>query len=172
MGIGCFDAYTTLLVWRFGHLQHHGGSLPSGFFSRPTSVPWTFDMYLVLFCCLQCPNIMTSLSPSILLHPFLVPSLILSQNFILCCDMYTTCNWRRGRNSSIDYVFIIILSNPNMKVKKPLVSSSTIMLMVVQGMFVLGFLCSLFDFQKTKLLQIITMVCGDQHLVYKYMCCF
>jgi hypothetical protein len=143
-----------------------------GFFSGPTPAPWTFDMYLVLFVVFSVPLWWhLSLHLFCCIH-FLSHSLLLFWNFIFCCGMYTAYNWGRGRNSGIDYVFLIILSSPDMKVKKPSVSSSTIMLMVVQGILVLGFLCSLFYFQKTKLLQIITMVCANQHLVYMYMCCF
>jgi hypothetical protein len=108
-----------------------------GFFSGPTPAPWTFDMYLVLFVVFSVPLWWhLSLHLFCCIH-FLSHSLLLSWNFIFCCDMYTACNWRRGRNSDIDYVFLIILSSPDMKVKKPSVSSSTIMLMVVQGILVL-----------------------------------
>ncbi len=108
-----------------------------GFFFGPTLIPWTFDMYLVLFVVFNVPLWWHFSFHLFYYIHFLSHNLVLFRNFTFCCDMYTTCNWRRGKNCSVDYLFIIIFSNLDMKAKKPLVSSSTIMFMVIQGILVL-----------------------------------
>jgi len=54
-GIGCFDAYTTLLFRDLVIYNTMVAHSLVGFFSKPILVPWTFDMYLVLFVVFNVP---------------------------------------------------------------------------------------------------------------------